>query len=613
MGLKDHTPAEDANVWGLLALCARPYLPAWSRAELRQRASSIPDWDRALALAEYHGLGPLLYRHLRDYCDGLPTQVSRQLRAVYFRHRRSNEIRLKVLSQILEGFQSIGIEPTVLKGPALISLVYEDPGLRPLSDLDVLVPPKDAIRAQRQLGEMGFAAPVPPSSYYFTRHHHLLPALREVDGVMVQVEIHRDVFPMDSGTSFQVTGRAPGAISFDLGQQVGYCLGPDEMLWHLCRHVHWLRLIWIADILGFTERFIDEIDWARVTQRYSFVMNALALIHCLSPLPESVRQRSGVVLVPVPSGIGKEYRGWPRTTALVWDSTRGRLRFVRRSLSPPEWWLRFYYQEGTGRLGLWRAKLRHWAMLVGTMIRRARDLVPRLHRAPRYDFSATGAGRDVLSGSTPLLLLLRRGTHVIKRGADLILGSLGLICAMPVIAVATLGIKLVSFGPAFFSQERVGLHGRLIAVWKLRTMFPDADARLEQYLAADATLREEWASRFKLTNDPRILPFVGTFLRRFSLDELPQLWNVVKGDMSIVGPRPLPEYHLQTFPTAFRDLRQQVRPGMTGLWQVTSRDDGALPEHQLHDEYYVKNWSPWMDLKILVTTMITVVTGRGAD
>ena len=611
MGLKDVTHPEDATIWGLLALCARPHLPAQSRRELRQQAALIADWDRALALAEYHGLGPLVYRHLKNHVEELPSQVSRQLRAVYFRHRRSNEVRLTVLSQILEAFQGIDVAPTVLKGPALITLIYGAPGLRPLSDLDILVPARDAIRAQRQLAKMGFSAPIPPSPYYLMRHHHLLPALRTVDGIVVQVEIHRDLFLMASGTSFQVTGRAPGAIPFDVGDQVGYCLGPDEMLWHLCRHVHWLRLIWIADILGFSERFVDEIDWGRVAQRYPFVMNALALIHRLAPLPERVRQRSGVTLVPVPRGIGEEYRGWPRTKALVWDSVRGRLQFLGRSLDPPEWWLRFYYEAGTGRPGLWKAMLRHWTTLVRSMIRRAWDFIPRLHRAPQYDVSTTGDAGSVLNGSSPQLL--RRRNHALKRGADLILGSFGLLCAMPVMIVAAVGIRLVSGGPAFFRQKRLGLYGRPISIWKLRTMFPDADARLEQYLSADPTLREEWTSRFKLTNDPRILPVVGTFLRRFSLDELPQLWNVVKGDMSIVGPRPLPEYHLQTFPTAFRQLRQRVRPGMTGLWQVTARDDPSFPEHQLHDEYYVRNWSPWMDFKILVTTMITVITGRGAN
>ena len=375
--------------------------------------------------------------------------------------------------------------------------------------------------------------------------------------------------------------------------------------------MHQLRLIWIADILSFSDRFVHEIDWTRVARRYPFVMNALPLIHCLVPLPELVRQRSGVTLVSPPGGLGEAYQGWPETKALVWDGVSGRLQFLKRSLFPPEWWLRFCYEAGTGRVRLWKARSQHWSMLGRTAVRSAGELIPRLHRPPKYESPATRDLSTVFDGPTPLLL--RRRSRVAKRVADLLLGCVGLICALPVILLAAGSVKLVSAGPALFRQERSGLHGKPITVWKLRTMFPDADERLEQYLDAQPELRGEWNSRFSLTKDPRILPYVGNFLRRFSLDELPQLWNVVTGDMSIVGPRPLPDYHLKTLPETFRELRQQAQPGMTGLWQVTARNDADLPEHQLQDEYYVMYWSPWMDFKILVTTMITVVTGRGAD
>ncbi len=367
-------------MWTLLAQCARPHLTPQSLGELRQRAASISDWDRALALAEYHGLGPLLYRHLKHQRAGLPTEVSRQLQGVYLRHRRGNEVRLGVLSRILEAFQGIGIESTVLKGPALIAFLYEDPGLRPLSDLDLLVPQKDAVRAQRKLGEMGFHAPVPPSHYSLTRHHHLPPASRSIDGVLVHVEIHWDAFDVLCGASLQVNGRTRGAMPFEVDGQVAYCLAPDEMLWHLCRHIHWLRLIWVSDVLGFTERFVEEIDWARVTDRYPFVMNALALIQSLAPLDDIVIQRSGVAVIPRPRGIGEEYRGWPRTAAFVWDSIGARLRFLRRTLNPPEWWLRFYYAGAAGRL--YRVRLQHWAMLLHAALRKAGAFLPRPHREP---------------------------------------------------------------------------------------------------------------------------------------------------------------------------------------------------------------------------------------
>ena len=335
-----------------------------------------------LRLAGDHGVAPLLFGHLKDHGEGLPVHVLRQLRALYFRHRRSNEVRLTVLSDILEAFGGAGIEPTVLKGPALIALVYRDPGLRPFMDLDILVPQHDAVRAQRTLGDMGFTAAIPSSRYHLTRDHHLRPAVRVVDGVLVQVEIHRDLFQVASRASFQVTARAPGAIPFDVAGQVGYGLGPDEMVWHLCRHLRWFRLIGIADVLGWTEHFVEEIDWVRVARRYPFVINALTLIHSLTPLSEVVRLRSGVTVVPVHRGMVEAYGGWPRGGGFVWDGVCGRLRFLR-SLMPCEWWLRFYYETRPGRIGLWYARLRHWARLVQLAIRRLADLVPRRHRPPR--------------------------------------------------------------------------------------------------------------------------------------------------------------------------------------------------------------------------------------
>ena len=173
-------------------------------------------------------------------------------------------------------------------------------------------------------------------------------------------------------------------------------------------------------------------------------------------------------------------------------------------------------------------------------------------------------------------------------------------------------IKLSSQGPLFFCQEREGLHGRPVKVWKLRTMYPDAERRLEEFLAANPQLRREWEDRFKLVYDPRIIPGVGTFLRRFSIDELPQVLSVLRGEMSFVGPRPFPEYHLRQFPPEFRQLRRRVRPGLTGMWQVMVRSTGGMEEQKVYDTYYIHNWSIWLDLYILARTVFAVLAGRGA-
>jgi Undecaprenyl-phosphate galactose phosphotransferase WbaP len=209
--------------------------------------------------------------------------------------------------------------------------------------------------------------------------------------------------------------------------------------------------------------------------------------------------------------------------------------------------------------------------------------------------------------------LLRRRNQVVKRALDIVFGSLALVLALPVIGFAALSVKLSSRGPAFFRQEREGQGGRRILIRKVRTMRIDAEKRLGEYLDHDPEARRQWELRFKLADDPRVIPGVGTFLRRFSIDELPQLVSVVIGEMSLVGPRPFPDYHLERFSDDFRQLRRRVRPGLTGLWQITVRSGGTVTEQVQYDTYYVTNWSVWLDLYIMARTLGAVVSGRGAS
>ena len=208
-------------------------------------------------------------------------------------------------------------------------------------------------------------------------------------------------------------------------------------------------------------------------------------------------------------------------------------------------------------------------------------------------------------------LLLKRN-YYLKRVIDYAVTLPVFLCSVPLIAIFAVWIKRVSPGPAFYTQEREGFRGGKIRIWKLRTMYPDAEKLLERYLAEHPEEREHWQRHFKLKHDPRILPGVGRLIRKTSLDELPQLWNILKGEMSLVGPRPFPIYHMNSFGAEFRRLRQSVPPGLTGFWQVSDRSDADLTMQEQLDTYYIRNWSLWLDAYVLALTVKTVLLPRGA-
>ena len=208
--------------------------------------------------------------------------------------------------------------------------------------------------------------------------------------------------------------------------------------------------------------------------------------------------------------------------------------------------------------------------------------------------------------------LMVRRNHALKLVMDRLIAFPLFVASIPVLALAAVWIKLTSSGPAFYRQVREGLGGQRLTVWKLRTMHVNGDSLLEDWFRVHPEDQAHWNLHFKLQRDPRILPAIGRLLRRTSLDELPQLWSVLKGEMSLVGPRPLPGYHLEQFSREFRTLRTRVLPGLTGLWQVSARSDGDLKVQEALDTYYIRNWSPWLDLYIVARTVAAVICGRGA-
>jgi lipopolysaccharide/colanic/teichoic acid biosynthesis glycosyltransferase len=204
------------------------------------------------------------------------------------------------------------------------------------------------------------------------------------------------------------------------------------------------------------------------------------------------------------------------------------------------------------------------------------------------------------------------GDSLAKRVLDVVILIPLALVALPLVVACAICVMAVSPGNPFYYQHREGRNGTRIRVWKLRTMYRDAEALLERHLAEYPEARSEWLRTYKLRHDPRILPLIGTLLRRSSLDETPQLWNVTCGEMSFIGPRPLPDHHLAAFGDDFLALRRSVRPGITGLWQVGGRSDGGVDRLKELDRRYISGWSVWMDLRILWATPWAVLTGKGA-
>jgi exopolysaccharide production protein ExoY len=199
----------------------------------------------------------------------------------------------------------------------------------------------------------------------------------------------------------------------------------------------------------------------------------------------------------------------------------------------------------------------------------------------------------------------------LKRIFDLFFSSLVLLVGFPIFFLIALAVKSSSPGPVFYFHERIGRGGKPFLCYKFRTMYIDADQRLETLLTENSTVKQEWEETHKLKKDPRVTP-LGTFLRKTSLDELPQFWNVLKGDLSVVGPRPVVKQEVAKHFGEKAKVILSIRPGLTGIWQVSGRNDVAYGVRIQLDELYVDTQSLLLDLKLIVKTIPAMLFSRGA-
>jgi len=230
------------------------------------------------------------------------------------------------------------------------------------------------------------------------------------------------------------------------------------------------------------------------------------------------------------------------------------------------------------------------------------------------DFIQTSIARPAFDifGAQPMLVFRTTSDRFwplsIKRAIDFFAALAGLIVLAPFMIVVAIAIKMTSLGPIVFSQMRAGKHGKPFRMFKFRSMFSDAEQRRQEL----ETYNQMSGPVFKISNDPRITP-IGRWLRKYSIDELPQLVNVLVGQMSLVGPRPLPLYEVEKFPKPAQRRRLSVKPGITCLWQINGRNEVRDFETWVKlDLEYIDNWSIWLDLRILVGTLPVVVRGYGA-
>lgn len=195
----------------------------------------------------------------------------------------------------------------------------------------------------------------------------------------------------------------------------------------------------------------------------------------------------------------------------------------------------------------------------------------------------------------------------IKRAFDIILSLVALILLSPIFLIISIIVKATSEGPVFFAHKRIGKNGKEIKIYKFRSMVINAEELIKSFTPEQ---KEEFEKNFKLENDPRVTK-IGKFLRKTSLDELPQLVNILKGDISVVGPRPVMDVETEIFGN-YRDMLLSVKPGLTGFWAANGRSDISYSRRRAMEIYYIKNRSLWMDTKIIFKTVLSVFKGEGA-
>ena len=333
----------------LFSLCTHLEQTPSLRQEIAVSVARILDWTVIPALAEKHGMAPLVKRNLSLAEVRLPSSVQRDLLALTLRHRLINQVRSRVLSDLVRAFHQADLPYRILKGAALAYTLYPEPGLRPMKDMDILVRDRDLKQVCELLQQAGYRQNGQGTTS--TERHHLPEFHQVVDGFTLTIELHNHIL---LETSARPSGRmedmhtSPMQFSLPDGVQAT-TLGPADMLYHLCRHAFYdnhalepLCMIRVADIINLAEKFAENIDWGQVENDYPLVQHVLTSLHEVRPLSDALIQAAHLNPQPTRHQPFNPYLGWP-AAPLSRDKSSGVPRWLWETFFPSAWWLRMRY------------------------------------------------------------------------------------------------------------------------------------------------------------------------------------------------------------------------------------------------------------------------------
>jgi hypothetical protein len=362
----DGSSPEHRQAEVILGLCARAVGNPDQYCRLVVETDSFTGWRWLPGKAELHGLGPLLYLHLKATDSLAPIDAWREIKGLYLRHRRANQLRGAALKEILQAFEAASIPSLALKGIALAYLVYPEPGLRPMRDIDLLVPESELEKGAQTLARLGYRTDDQQARILPKKHHHIAALGRESEGMTINVELHHRLYPdVRYYPSYSFLELSERAVHFQLDGLAVSTLGYVDLLEHIYRHALGppllasnLRDIWVADLVSLVEKFADSIDWERLKIQSLSTYNILPLLHFLTPWPEDALNRMPFEIPVEPKGVGQDYTGWPRRR-LAGRRRESVQAILKDTFAPPEWWLRLFYGVGDRRSWLWNRWVRH--------------------------------------------------------------------------------------------------------------------------------------------------------------------------------------------------------------------------------------------------------------